>query len=376
MVHSFLAPYRIPLFAELAKRFALEVWILADVGKLRNWPTEVPADAFNFRLLPHLRVPTGSRDYQFVLNYTLPFALARRRHDVIMGCGWDTPSTFYAAYHARMRKTPFVLWAGSTAGEASWRRKLTRPLVRDLVRHADACVAYGTRSKDYLITLGAEAGRVFCAYNTVDTRRFARESRLNEHERHALRNRLGIRTPRVILYCGQLIERKGLGDLLPAFKRCAEGCSDVTLLVVGNGPRKARFHALAEGLGIRDRVVFAGFVPQETLPPYYGLADLFVLPSREEVWGLVINEALACGVPALTTNAVGAAPDLIRDGVNGYLVPPGDVTALSEALVRHFGPHTDRAAMREAARRSIEPFTIERAADAFVAAVGCALSRG
>ena len=124
-----------------------------------------------------------------------------------------------------------------------------------------------------------------------------------------------------------------------------------------------------------DRTVFAGFVPREDLPQFYGIADLLILPSRREVWGLVINEAMACGVPVLTTEAVGAAPDMIQDGVNGYVVPPRDPRALRDALTRHFSDQTDHAAMGEAARTAAAPFTFERMADAFEAAVACALER-
>ena len=101
-----------------------------------------------------------------------------------------------------------------------------------------------------------------------------------------------------------------------------------------------------------------------------------MLPSRTEVWGLVINEALACGVPVVASNAAGAVADLMQDGVNGYVIPPRDPEALRDALARHFRLTAhDRDAMREAARRAIAPFTIARAADAFEDAVRAARAR-
>ena len=375
LIHNFLTPYRVPLFAELAARFELQVWILGDVRSIREWPARPPEELFSFQILPHIGLPAGSRDYRILLNPTLPFRLRRGRCDVLICCGWDTPAAFYAAYWARWARMPFVLWSGSTAGEPNWRRSLSRPMVRNLVRRADAWIAYGTRAQEYLLSLGAREEGIFRAFNTVDTTEFARASAMNSEQRAAFRRSLGIGTRHMMLYSGQLIERKGLPDLLRALADPSPALREVTLLVAGSGPRRETFEQLAGELGIADRVRFLGFVPRTELPPYYGAADLFALPSREEVWGLVINEALACGAPVLTTEAVGAAPDLLEDGANGYTVPAGAPGAIRAALERHFGGEIDRAAMAERARASMEPFTIARAADAFAQAIAHALGK-
>jgi len=372
---GFMAPARIALFTELAARFSFEAWILADVRRIRPWRENLSEAAFTYRMVPSLRIPTGNQDYQVILNYSLPFALVRHRHDVLVTAGWDTPAAFYTAHYAALTKTPFVLWAGSTAHENNWRRSLGRCLVRSVVKRAGAWVAYGARSKDYLASLGADPQRVFCAYNAVDTAPFADASHMTEDEKAAFKRRLGLGPGRLVFYCGQLIARKGLADLLPAFAKAAQHHPDLTLVVAGSGPRRAQFQALAEAGGVGERTLFAGHISRSDLPQYYAAADLFALPSREEVWGLVINEALATGTPVLTTAAVGAAPDLVRHGENGYVAPANDPDALADIMLRHFGPQTDLPAMRRAARDSIAPFTIARSADAFQAAVQCALER-
>jgi glycosyltransferase involved in cell wall biosynthesis len=375
LIHNFLTPYRVPLFAELARRFDLEVWILGDVRRIREWEGKAPEEAFCWRALPHVSLPAGSRDYRILLNPTLPRELGGHAHDALICCGWDTPASFYAAWRARRAGTPLVVWSGSTAGEPSWRRTLAGWPVRRLVRSADAWLAYGTRAKAYLESLGADGGRVFCAYNTVETEAFAEKSRDAAGRLEAIKEAYGVKSRFVVLYCGQLIERKGLGDLIPAFARFAEGRDDVALLVAGSGPREEAFRKLASREGAGDRVVFSGFVPREDLPGVYAAADLMALPSREEVWGLVINEALACGVPVLTTENVGASEDLIEEGVNGYVVPAGAPAAITEALERHFDRGNNRGAMAESARKSMESFTIAAAADAFERAVQCAIAK-
>ncbi len=376
LIHNFLTPYRVPLFTELAARFDLEVWILGDVAKIREWSSDAAQDAFKCRFMPHVGIPTGSRDYRVVLNYTFPVSLARHEHDVIIVCGWDTPASVYAVHYSKLTGKPVVLWAGSTAREPNWRRTMSRPLVGNLVRRADAWLSYGTRSKDYLVSLGANADKVFRAFNTVETTQFANQSSMMEEQRDSFKNQLGITSKYVVFYCGQLIERKGLQDLLPGFAKLVESGVDVTLLVAGSGKCESQFRNQVKGLGLTNHVMFAGFVERDELPRYYGISDLFTLPSREEVWGLVINEALACGVPVLTTEAVGASADLMEDGVNGYVCPAGNAEALGAALLRHFSKENDLQQMQRAARESILPFTISHAADAFEQAVEAASERG
>ncbi|MCC6694189.1 MAG: glycosyltransferase [Candidatus Hydrogenedentes bacterium] len=375
LLHNFLSPYRVPLFAELAGRFDLDVWILGDIRSVRQWPSEAPDAGFRYRVLPHVTIPLGSRYNVVLLNYALPAELARPRPDAIIFCAWDTPAAFYTAWHARRTRTPFVLWSGSTASENTLLRTLTRPLVQGLVRRADAFLAYGSRARDYLVSLGADPARTYLAYNTVETAQFARSSRISSAERETLRARLGIATERVLLFCGNLLELKGVGDLLASFARYAREDARTTLLLVGSGRDEPRYRRFVQAEGLEERVVFAGFVARDALPQYYALADLLVLPSRSEIWGLVINEALACGLPVLATDVCGATADLLQDGVNGYIVPARNPEALCEALRRHFSTRTNQDALREAARRSIEPFTLARTADAFEAAVARACER-
>ncbi|MCC6488449.1 MAG: glycosyltransferase [Candidatus Hydrogenedentes bacterium] len=369
LIHNFLSPYRVPLFAELARRFDLDVWILGDIRSVREWPSEAPDAGFRYRVLPHVTIPLGSRYNVVLINYTLPSELARHKPDAIVFCAWDTPAAFYTAWHAKKSRTPFILWSGSTAAEDTMLRRLTRPLVTGLVRRADAFLAYGSRARDYLVSLGADPDRMHLAYNTVETEAFARLSRITSETREALRARLGIATKRVLLYCGNLLELKGVGDLLIAFARFAKEHSAVTLLLVGSGRDEPRYRRFVQEEGLAHRVVFAGFVARDDLPRYYALADLLILPSRSEIWGLVINEALACGLPVLATDVCGATPDLVQEGMNGYVVPARHPDALCEALRRHFDTCMDCEAMRDSARRSIEPFKLARAADAFEAAV-------
>lgn len=370
LLHNFLSPLRVPLFEALAERFDLDVWILGDIRAVRDWLADARNAKVRLRMLPHFAIPLGSRYNVILLNYTIARELARLKPDVIVCCGWDTPAAFFASWYAGRTKTPFILWSGSTAAEATQLRAVTRPIVKWLVQRAAAWVAYGSRAKDYLVSLGATADKTFLAYNTVALNAIASISANTDVA--SMRAQTTIRTKHVALYCGNLLDLKGVGDLIEAFAQMSNA-HDVTLLLVGSGKHEAKYRGRVRALGIEERVVFAGFVARDDVPRYYAMSDVLILPSRSEVWGLVINEALACGVPVIATDACGATPDLIQHTVNGFVVPSRNVDALAKAIEQFFVQPERHAAMREAARKSIAPFTIDRAADAFVDAVRSAL---
>jgi glycosyltransferase involved in cell wall biosynthesis len=131
----------------------------------------------------------------------------------------------------------------------------------------------------------------------------------------------------VILFAGKLQQRKRPHDLLAAYARLT-GARDPYLVFVGDGEMTDALAAQAAGLGVR----FAGFRNQSELPRFYDLCDVFVLPSRHEPWGLVINEAMCAGRAVVASDEVGATADLVRDGENGFIFPAGDVGALAAAL--------------------------------------------
>ncbi len=138
-------------------------------------------------------------------------------------------------------------------------------------------------------------------------------------------------SPPTLLFCGQMIHRKGIDVLLDAFEQIVSEGLEGELRLVG---READLPDLLAKLSpeTRARVHYDGFKAPEELPEVFGDADVFVLPSRYDGWGVVVNQALGAGLPVISTEAVGAAVDLVQDGVNGRVVPPGDVDALADAL--------------------------------------------
>lgn len=160
---------------------------------------------------------------------------------------------------------------------------------------------------------------------------------------------------KIVLSVGQFIPRKGFDVLL---KAAAGLPADTGVYIVGGEPTEA-YRTLAKGL---DHVHFCGFRKKEALAEYYRAADLFVLPTREDIWGLVINEAMSCGLPVITTDNCVAGLELIREGVNGAIVPVDDVAALEEKMKEILAG--DMEVMGRAALATAGEYTIEAMAKA------------
>ncbi|MDF5735816.1 MULTISPECIES: glycosyltransferase [unclassified Nostoc] len=131
----------------------------------------------------------------------------------------------------------------------------------------------------------------------------------------------------VLLFCAKLQPWKRPQDVLQAF--CQANIQDSYLIFAGDGTLRVKLELEAQSLGIKDRVKFIGFVNQSQLPSIYRSADLFILPSSYEPFGVVVNEAMLCGCPVVVSDQVGSRHDLIQHGKNGFVYPCGDIDALA-----------------------------------------------
>ena len=136
------------------------------------------------------------------------------------------------------------------------------------------------------------------------------------------------------LYCGQMIERKGFDVLLEAFSYLVESGFDIRLSIAGRSTHFGNTRIAGLSPEVRERLEFSGFVSPADLPVLFSEADVFVLPSRHDGWGVVINQAIGAGLPVIASSAVGAATDLVDEGVNGLVVPPGELNPLKEAMIK------------------------------------------
>lgn len=379
LLHNIVNPHMTPVFEALSQTAGVELTVafFAEREADRAWDAGA-ASTFRRVILPGRQLNLLLRwdTLSFHVNPGFGRFLRDCAPDVVINSGWMSLTNWHAFVACRRRKIAHVLWAGSTANEPSLQRTATRPAVRHLVRHSDAWASYGTASADYLVSLGAVRERVVPAYHCIDNARFLELAARTQPRLAAERAALGFGAARVVLFVGRMLERKGGDHLIDAVARVQQERGDVALLFVGDGAMRASWEARAAAALRPGSFRFVGNRPLEELPLYYQLADLFVLPSLEEVWGLVVNEAALAGLPVIASTACGATVDLVEPGVNGHRFAPGDVAALARAIFGIVGDDRKRAEMGAASRRIVERCTPANVAAALRRAAELAVAGG
>lgn len=370
ILHNFMAPYRFPLFRKLSeyKDVDLTVHFMTRSQKNRRWK-KLPKLGFKYKVLPRWEISLSGKDLlAYIINYTFPFEFLRSNFDVVISAGWLDFASQMGFILSKIMGRKFIIWSESTINEPSFLRKITLPFVKYVVKHSDACIAIGTKSKEYLVSLGASQEKIFVAYSTVDVEHFVKKSQMSKQELEIYKNKLGLSKSKVILYVGQFIERKGLKYLIEAFQKIEKKLKNVKLLLLGYGPQKVELESMVKRKKLTG-VCFKDHVEIDEIPKYYKLADVFVLPSYEETWGLVINEAMSVGLPIVTTRVVGASTDLVIENKNGFVVKEKSSKDLFEKLTMLLQNQKVVESFSKYSRKHIMKFTPGKAAASFVKAI-------
>ena len=333
------APYRIPLFNALAEQVELRVLFLAASDPRRPfYEAHAEERRYDHRVLGGLQLRRGGR--WLVLSRGVPRELRHFRPDAVAVGGWNQPAFWLALVYCRLRRIPLLVWIESTARDArsesrvlSWARGL-------MLRGAAGAFVPGRASEEYARSLGVES--IERAPNAIDRGVFENAAVDRSH-----------RDSCTFLYAGRLDPEKGLDVLLEAFREVPG-----ELVLVGSGSEEARLRSLAG-----ERVRFEPPRDRDGLVELYAAADVFVLPSRSEPWGMVLNEAAEAGLPLIATDGVGASAELVEHGVNGFRVPVGDEGALADAMRRLADDASFRATAGRRSRELAARLTPEAWAD-------------
>ena len=337
------SPYQRDLFAALAARDEVtpRVFYMERAAPDSPWP-ERPLAPYE-RYLPGFWFPIGSARVH--VNWRLP---SPRDFDVVV-CNTLMPSiTGQWLMRRKLRGTRWMFW-GEKLGARSWKHDLlSSPLNR-----ASGIAAIGRwAERDYAARFPKT--RIFNIPYHCDLAPFAAEPRPPREQ--------GTVT---FFFCGQMIARKGVDQLLAAFATLPE---NARLLLVGREAELPQLLATL-ALSLRERVRYAGFQAPDALPKFFAQADVFVLPSRYDGWGVVVNQALGAGLPIIASDHVGAAHDLVREGENGFTFPAGDANALATAMLRYATNPALAPTHGEASRRAHTDWTPARGAERWVQAL-------
>jgi glycosyltransferase involved in cell wall biosynthesis len=323
-------------------------------------------EGYRWHLLPNLRREDRVAGFWSLINPSVLLALRRGRYDAVWVHGHGYATHVLVILLGRVLGVP-VLMRSEThllLSRSRTRRALRGVLMRFVYRTlCAACMPIGTLNRQFYLAHGVPAERLALVPYTVDNEFFEQRAREATDTARELRSRLGIGAEAtLILWASKLTERKRPMDLLVAYRELRSTDDNAALVIAGTGEEEERMRAYVEARRVPD-VHFLGFQNQSELPALYRAADVFVLCSQDEPWGLVINEAMCAGLPIVCTREIGAAADLVFHGDNGLLYEAGDLRALEAHLRVVCADSALRCRMAERSREIIAGWDLDRSVE-------------
>jgi glycosyltransferase involved in cell wall biosynthesis len=381
IVASHVIQYQDPFFRLLAADPEIDLTVLycssfgatpyrdEDMKTSLSWDIEL-LQGYRYRFLPNWS-RNLNRGWLRHINPSVVPAIARGQYEmVIFMLGWGSVTALLGILTCKLTRTPFFLYGDSSFAppETTIRSRIRARFLRTLFAMTTGFMNSGVLNADYYAHYGADRNRFFLLPWAVDNERFARASRFAPGERDAMRADLGISPEQTLfVFSAKLVERKDPMTLLRAYHQLPDR-NRAAVLFLGDGVLRepletfAREHELAN-------IHLAGFVNQSELPKYYGMSDVFVLPSTYEPRGAVINEAMACGLPVIVTDRCGSIGDIVLEGENAFIYPAGDAEALSKSMARLIDDPELRAPMAARSREIIDTWTFARGVEGVKAAL-------
>ena len=293
------APYRFPAWEALATRHELDVWCLGETEGNRDWPLPAPGShGFSIRRVPSRKISRGE-----VTLYLPPLTLRDiSTYDAVILGGWESPYYWRLAHAARRQGISTIAFYESTLASQRFSGGMVARFRKRFFGHVAAVITVGSSSTDAVLAMGIERDRIHEGFNSVDVARFARA--VSE------RDDLGddVVPGHRFVFVGQLIPRKNVAALLEAFALMRQRGDSLT--IVGEGHLRSSLEVITGRLGVSEQVHFTGALLEEEVIGVYSRGHTLVLPSTNEVWGLVANEALAAGLHAVVTSRCGVARDI------------------------------------------------------------------
>ena len=323
------APYRLPLWKEIAKNVDLEVLLLENSRRLgrdgsnrgSDWAADGRDAPFRMREVATAVVRRGEARHYFPLQFNV---VDIARSDGILIGGWDSPAYLLASLIAKACRTKTIGFYESHAGSHQFEVGIIAWIRRTYFRHLDEIVVPGEAAHQAVLAMGVAPDRIRTGFNAVDGMQiYEATNRLRQiagpgHD-HPVR----------FLAIAQLIERKNLKSLVLALSKLTDRLA--TLEIVGVGPQRRDLEKLCDDLGLGQRVRFSGHVPNASLPDVFARADILVHVPTEEVWGLVVNEALAAGLRVVVSQECGVTANVKH--MRGVHVTAGDLPSIVTTML-------------------------------------------
>ena len=316
------SPYRVGFFTELGKKCELTVLYerRAASDRDKNWKADAGKTYQEF-YLKGLEVGTDNSFCPNVIHYL------KSEYDIVVIGMYSTYTAMIAMMWMKLFHKQYVI--STDGGFVRKESKIKRKFKTFWLSSASFWLGTGKLAREYMCYYGAKSERIFdYPFTSVDETDII-PNVLESKEKKKLREELEIFADKVVISVGQFIPRKGFDILLEA----CESFLDVNTEFLIIGGTKDDLERVTEKK-IPQNVKVYPFMPKQRLFQYYHAADFFVLPTKEDVWGLVVNEAMACGLPVLTTDRCGAGLEMVKSGKNGWIIPTDNVEALSSGIFK------------------------------------------
>lgn len=343
-------PYRMQFFNELGKYCKLTVMMESEyAGNLNaDWLKRFEVGNYEYIVLPKIGRTSKTR-----INYGYAKKILKEKYDIIVVGSYYSLSAMLFITFLRRHNIPYIL--NSDGGFVKNDNKVIYAIKRHFISQAAAYITTGDLTTRYLSHYGANGPFLKISFSSLTEEDVANLGK-EEHDKAYYRNKLDIGDYKVVLYAGQFIYRKGIDVLLKAIADIKTPC---VVYIVGGEPTE-EYRTIVENNKLKN-VVFVGFQDKKGLVEYYRAADVFVLPTREDIWGLVVNEALGMGVPVITTDRCIAGVELIN-GINGKIVPIDDSFKLAVAIDEIICDDIEYEERCKEAKKSVQSYTIENMA--------------
>ena len=363
--------YNAPLFRLLCERKQIAVKVFytwgqsadavfdARFGIERSW--DIPLlKGYDYEFVKNSSKHPDSNRFWGIINPGLLRQLKNEQYDAVLIYRWSVWSHFYLMQ--KLRRQPKLLFRGDSTLVNKKRSIVSffkNILFQFVYRNVQTAFAVGAHNKVYLLKCGLKEKQIRIAPHAVDNKRFAEHEDAMEQRALEERRLMGIEDNALVFqYAGKFYGLKQLDILIKAFQQTTE--TGFQLLLTGNGEDEAYLKSLAAS---DSRILFQSFKNQSAMPWVYRMGDVFVLPSKSETWGLGVNEAMACGRPAIVSSNCGCAPDLIINNKTGYVFKTGNIIALKKCL-ELFQNREGARQMKQSVKEHIAEFSLQRVAEA------------
>lgn len=340
VISSYPAPYRVAVFRGLAKQYQMDVFFefIQDQSRAEEW--FVRSEEFKV-----LNTPENKAAFDHCLKHVTDY-------DLVLAYDYNNTNAGRLIRTCIRKKVPYIINCDGAFINPHWLKDMVK---RYYISHARACFASGQHAAEYFRHYGAKEENIYFHQFTSMSAADVEHAAACGVGKEELRRALGLQNIPTALTIGQFIPRKGFDVLLQAWKDVPQPAQ---LVLVGGGDLEEEYRRQIRELDLQH-VSLVGFVDKEKVFQYYHASDVFVLPTREDIWGLVINEAMASGLPVIGTDRCVAAVELLEDGQNGYVTAVEDVPALTKALTQILSDPQLAAQMSRNNLEKIHSYTLE-----------------